>query len=117
MAKTPLERLRRHAELYGTEEVYEVAAADGFAAADLGRLALALRTIDPKWRLSHEQRDRLLVRLQEEDLPDRKLREYLGISQDTLRRLRNPARRAEKRRQKRDSAIGPQIALLGAEVE
>jgi hypothetical protein len=32
---------------------YEVAAEEGFTAVELGQLALALRTVDPRWRLSH----------------------------------------------------------------
>jgi hypothetical protein len=110
-----LERYRRHAELFGTEEVYETAATDGFVAAGLGRFALALRRIDPKWRLSRGQRADLLARLQEEgEQSDHMVREYLGVSQDTLRRMRKPARRAEAGPQTGGSGTGVQVPGFAA---
>jgi hypothetical protein len=95
-------RLRRHAELYGSEQVFEVAASDGLSPTDLGALTLALRRIDGDWRLSRAQRADLLARLDGERLSDRRLREYLGISQDTLRRMRDPAVSAALRPQNGD---------------
>lgn len=90
-SQTSLKRFRRHAELYGSEEVYDVAAGDGLDSLDLARLALALRHIDPRWRLSADQRANLLGRLDGFGLPDQEVRRYLGVSQDTLRRMREPA--------------------------
>lgn len=84
-------RYRRHAEIYGPECVYEVAAADGFDPLELGQLALALRAVDRQWRLDRDQRDDLLHRLQGCDVDDQTLRRYLGVSQDTLRRMRQDA--------------------------
>lgn len=84
-------RYRRHAELYGCESVFEAAASDGFDSLELGQLALALRTIDNRWRLGHDQRADLLRRLEGRDLDDRTLRGYLGIGRDTLRRMRQAA--------------------------
>ncbi len=84
-------RFRRHAQLYSCECVYEVAVADGFDAIELGQLALALRTVDPKWRLDRDQRADLLARLEGRGLDDRTLRRYLGTGQDTLRRMRQGA--------------------------
>ena len=84
-------RYRRHVELYGSECVYEAAAADGFEPIELGQLALALRTIDSRWRLDRDQRADLLHRLEGRGLDDKTLRRYLGIAQDTLRRMRQDA--------------------------
>jgi hypothetical protein len=112
---TEFDRFIRHAERFGTEEVFEVAAADGFTATELGRLTLALRRVDPDWRLSRDQREDLFAELDAAGVPDRRLREFLGISQKTLSRERNRSRRAEKNGQNGDPGIGVQISLLRAE--
>lgn len=87
-----LRRYRRHAELYGScDSVYEVAATDGFDPLELGQLALALRALDGQWRLERHQREDLYQRLEGVGLDDRTLRRYLGVGQDTLRRMRKAA--------------------------
>lgn len=42
----------RQAEHYGTEEVFETALDDGLDWEDLGKLALRLQNLDPKWKLT-----------------------------------------------------------------
>jgi hypothetical protein len=80
-----VQRYRRHAQLYGCDDVYDVAAADGLEPIELGQLALALRTVDPKWRLSRCQAMDLAVALVRAGCPDKKIRELARISQPTVR--------------------------------
>jgi hypothetical protein len=49
---TVVDRFARHAQLYGVEFVFEVAARDGFTPAELVRLARRLVHIDPKWHFA-----------------------------------------------------------------
>src|SRR5829696_2606715 len=80
-----VQRYRRHAQLYGCDDVYDVAAGDGLQPVELGQLALALRTVDAKWRLSRRQAMDLTVGLVRAGCPDKKIRELARISQPTIR--------------------------------
>lgn len=49
-----LEGYVRHAEHYGTSEVFETALDEGLCLEDLGKLALRLQNLDPQWKLTTE---------------------------------------------------------------
>ena len=109
-------RYRRHVELYGSECVYEAAAGDGFDPIELGQLALALRTVDRRWRLDRDQRADLLHRLEGRGLDDKTLRRYLGIGQDTLRRMRQGASQSgESTAESPEWQSGPHTPVLRQE--
>lgn len=90
-----VQRFRRHAQLYGCDDVYEVAAADGLGPVELGQLALALRSVDPKWRLSRADAMELAAALAAAGCPDKKIRQLAGISQPTVREARSRAAQSE----------------------
>ena len=90
-----VQRYRRHAQLYGCDGLYEVAATDGLEAIELGQLALALRTVDPKWRLSRCQAMDLAVALVRAGCPDKEIRRLAAISQPTVREAHSRAADAE----------------------
>jgi hypothetical protein len=90
-----VQRYRRHAQLYGADGVYGVAAADGFEPLELGELALALRKVDPKWRLSRNQAMDLAIALVRAGCRDKDIRRMAGISQPTVREARSRAASTE----------------------
>ena len=90
------DRLIRHAQLYGVADVYETAEAERLAPEELGRLAARLRRINPQWRLTREQTDRLLDGLIAVEMPDRRILEMAGISRPTLRRAHSRAADRER---------------------
>jgi hypothetical protein len=71
----------------GAAGVYAVARCE-LDAAELGRLLLHLRRVDPDWRLDIHERRRLAYVLLEANVPDRHIRDQLQISQKTLTRRR-----------------------------
>jgi len=83
-----LRTLVKHAEKFGTAEVYETATAMGFSALELGYLVRHLRRIDKSWRLESAQRTRLVRELLEANVADKEIRDMAGVSQDTVARLR-----------------------------
>lgn len=90
-----LQRYRRHAQLYGCDYLFEAATEDGFEPLELGQLALALRTVDPKWRLSREQAMDLAVSLASDGRSDKDIRKMCGISQPQAREARSRATKSE----------------------
>jgi hypothetical protein len=86
---------------------YEVAAADGFTAADLGRLVLDLRRLDPGWRLPQAEARVLVVDLLGVGLTDRQIVERGTVSTRTVERVR-----AELRGELVDTAGQPRQAAL-----
>jgi len=81
----------RNAELYGTEGVYEVAEAERWGYEDLGKLAMQLRRIDSKWRLSAPQRQRMIGELVASDMPVAKIARLAGVSRTTVWKARRDA--------------------------
>jgi len=90
-----LQRYRRHAQLYGCEDIYEVAASDGLEPLQLGYLALALRTVDPKWRLTRAEAMDLAVTLVGSGCSDKDIRKMAGISQPTVSKAHSRAAKTE----------------------
>jgi hypothetical protein len=86
-----LRRLVRHAELYGTDEVYEVALEIDLAADELGSLARRLPNIDKSWRLSRAQAGDLAVKLIRVGMRDRDILDTCRISRPTLREAHSKA--------------------------
>ena len=84
MTQPTLEQFVRHAEKFGTEQVYETAEQIGLSETD--SLALHLRRIDSKWSLGPDQQARLLDKLWERGLPNHKVSEYTGIPLRTVER-------------------------------
>ena len=83
-----VQRYRRHAQLYGGEELFETALDEGIGALELGRLALALRHVDSDWRLTRAQAMDLAVALVSAGCADKDIRSMAGISQPTVREAR-----------------------------
>ena len=90
-----VQRYRRHAQLYGCDGLFGVAASDGLEPLDLGQLAVELRTVDPKWRLSREQAMDLAVALVGAGCNDQDIREMAGVSQPTVREAHSRAAESE----------------------
>lgn len=86
-----LRRLVRHAELYGTDEIYEVALEAGLSADELGSLARRLPNIEKGWRLSRAQAGDLAVELIRTGVRDRDILETCRISRPTLREAHSKA--------------------------
>lgn len=92
-----LQQLVRRAELYGTELVYGTAERDlHMSVEDLGCLALALRRIDPEWKLTRPsprrrdqvgQRNRLVFGLLGAGWPDKRIR---GDRRDNVSSPKSP---------------------------
>lgn len=61
--KDTLDGFVRHAEHYGTEEVFETAVDSGMNLWDLGRLALRLQNLDPQWKLTRDGQKSLVQAL------------------------------------------------------
>ncbi len=76
----------RHAERFGTGEVFETACAE-LDARDLGRLSLRLQNIDPRWR--PPDAGSFALRLLSDDVPAADVCRMARISRQTLWRLRN----------------------------
>lgn len=89
-----LEEFIRHAERYGSELVYETAAAGYLDPEQLGLLSLALQRLDRKWRLPPAQRAALALALAELRLPQARVCEMAQLSRATLHRLRQQAQEA-----------------------
>lgn len=58
-----LEGYIKHAEHYGTEEVFESALDNGLDLRQLGWLALRLQNLDPKWKLTQESQHLFVLAL------------------------------------------------------
>src|SRR5438477_3912781 len=86
--------LIRHAERFGIERVYETAE-EHLPALELGYLVLRLRRVDKHWRLSADERERLIRGLIEAGVPDREIREMARVTLPTLRKMREGALPAE----------------------
>ena len=91
---TPLRRLIRQAEHFGTIDVWP-AARRTLEPLDRGRLALHLRRIDPEWKLSRVEAMELAVDLAVNGVGDREIRRMAGMSQPTVRKARSRAARSE----------------------
>ena len=89
------DRLVRHAELYGTAEVFETAEAAGLGAEELGSLARRLPNIDKRWKLTRAQADNLAVRLIRAGMPDKDILRTCSISRPTLREAHSYAVKSE----------------------
>lgn len=109
----------RHAELYGTEQVYETAQ-DFLAESELVQLALELNRVDGKptgkrfsgkpkrrKRLSTEQKIQAAEFLRAEGAPNSRIATHLGIGERQVERLFQQAR--ERRRAARE-ALQPDIS-------
>jgi hypothetical protein len=90
---TTLDQYVRHAELYGTECVYETAEQTGLS--DLPYLPPHLRRIDKNWRLNSEQRDRLLHRMIEGGVKYAAISEATGVPLRTVERTGSLLRKSE----------------------
>ena len=98
--------LVHHAELYGCEDVYEVAETCDWEPLKLAQLAAQLRRIDrerklvgkdeyrdaagrtrstERWRLAPDQRERLVEGLIKQGLADKRIRNLAGVGQDFIR--------------------------------
>jgi hypothetical protein len=88
-------RFVRHAELYGTAEIFEVAERS-LSPADLGALALRLSRLDAKWRLGRDQREQLIAALLDSGMPDKDIRRMCCVSQPTVRKARSRAASGER---------------------
>jgi len=78
----------KHAERKGgVEGVYEAARTE-LDDRDLGRLVERLRRIDPDYRLDRAERHRLLTQLIEAKVADRRIIRQLGVSRQTVWRVR-----------------------------
>jgi hypothetical protein len=82
-----IEGYARHAERYGTAEVYETAKAE-LETLDLGRLCLRLRHIDSRWKLSQTEVRWLAAALLKEQLSDKRTAAMATCSVRTVRRIR-----------------------------
>ena len=80
--------LIRHAERFGTECVYETAEELGFPALELGYLARHLRRVDRLWRLTPDQRERLIEELLAAGTRRREIADMAGVSEKTVSRAR-----------------------------
>jgi hypothetical protein len=58
-----LEGYIRHAEHYGTDEVFETALDEGLGLRDVAQLAIKLQYIDPRWKLTLENQYLLVLAL------------------------------------------------------
>ncbi len=76
----------RHAERFGTGEVFETACAE-LDARNLGRLSLRLQNIDAKWK--PPDAGSFALRLLRDDVPTVDVCRMARISRQTLWRLRN----------------------------
>lgn len=72
----------RHAERFGVECVYE--SAEWTRLPELGSLARHLRRIEKSWRLSPDQRDRLIAELRDRGLSNREIADMAGVSLSTV---------------------------------
>jgi hypothetical protein len=83
-----LPALVRHAERYGVECVYETAEGMGthglMSSIDVGALARHLRRIDPSWRLTTDQRERLVAQLRASGVTNRNAADMAGVSVSTV---------------------------------
>jgi hypothetical protein len=78
----------RHAERYGSELVYETAAAGYLEPEELGLLSLALQRLDRKWRLAPAQKTKLALALIDSPLPVARICEMSQLHRATLHRFR-----------------------------
>ena len=81
-----------HAEKFGADEIYETAE-EVLTPESLGKLAKFLRSLPAgrygeKWKLSPEQRDRLVHRLLDAGVDDVRIMAWADISKATLKRLK-----------------------------
>lgn len=83
--RTTLSGYIRHAEHFGTEEVFETALDEGLTMKDLGFLALRLQNLDPKWKLTLENQERFFAALMNVGVPMPKAAGSAGISIATAR--------------------------------
>ncbi|MDE3069127.1 MAG: hypothetical protein KGJ43_00160 [Acidobacteriota bacterium] len=83
-----LEEFVRRAERYGSELVYETAAAGYLEPEELGLLSLALQRLDRKWRLAPAQKTKLALALLESPLPVARICEMAQLHRATVHRLR-----------------------------
>lgn len=70
----------RHAEHYGTSEVFETAIDEGLRMRDLGRLALRLQNLNPQWKLTTEVQRLFVLSLVERGVSDRDCARMAGCS-------------------------------------
>lgn len=83
-----LQEFVRRAERYGSELVYETAAAGYLKPQELGLLSLALQRLDRKWRLAPAQKTKLAGALLDTPLPVARICEMSQLHQATVHRLR-----------------------------
>lgn len=88
-----LDQFVRHAQLYGTDMVYETAQSY-LPPIQCGWLVEHLRRLDKRWSLDRDCKERLLNGLLDAETSDKTIRELLGISQPTLRKYRVARTRA-----------------------
>lgn len=78
----------RHAERFGVECVYETAEAMSahglMTSLDRGCLARHLRRLDKSWRLTPQQRERLIAELRASGVRNREIAEMAGVSLRTV---------------------------------
>ena len=84
-----LDQFIRHAERYGSELIYETAAAGYLDYREPAALSLALQRIDRRWKLSRDQQTRLALALDQTGLPDAEICASAQLSRTTLHRLRH----------------------------
>lgn len=108
-AKEAFDSLVRHAEHYGTDEVYETARDNyGFAAIHLGQLAMQLRRISrertekPRWELDTYNRVCLMERLFAAEVSVARIADMVGVTLQTVRnhkQLREAALQSQENRE------------------
>jgi hypothetical protein len=117
MSRPILQRLVRRAELYGTECLWQAAERDlRLDAENLAALALQLRRLDPAWRLSRAERDRLVTGLLDAGWPDARIMKAAGVGRTALWGLNTQQIRGETVRFSRsghNGTAGPKTGSTG----
>lgn len=83
--RNTLEGYVHHAEHYGVEEVFETALDGGLGLRDLGRLALRLQNLDPRWKLTPEAQRLFALALVQNGKSDRDAARMVGCRPATVR--------------------------------
>lgn len=80
-----MDKYIKHATKFGTDQVFETAREDGMSPGDLGKLALELQRINPKYRISRPDAHWLMAKLIGK-VPDERLAEMCGVTVPTVQK-------------------------------
>lgn len=90
-----LEGYVRHAEYYGTDEVFETACDGGLPLRDLGFLALRLQNLDSKWKLTADAQQLFVLALLFAGCDVKDAARMAGVSRATAQRWATDSLHAE----------------------